>query len=418
MATPSSPIVIYQAPWVIPVSSPAIRDGAVAVKDGRIISCGSFSFLSANYPAGKIKRLPGILLPALLNSHIHLELSHLQNVRKPSADESLCDWIRELIKSRQESSKKKGASERKAVLKEQVESGVSYLLDIGNTPSQSSALISGKSPEISFLQEYLAPSRKIEKTVVASIAGLEKNIQLTAHGCYSTGAKSIKILKQRARKLKHLFSIHCAESVDELLFLGKKQGCFRSFLEERGSWDETFWNHEIDREGVVEYLDRLGVLDQQTLLVHCVHVSDRELDIIKKRGCGICLCPGSNQFLGVGLARVDRFLEQGLRPCLGTDSIASNESLDLWREMALLRENFAEINPWDVLAMTTLWAAEALGRADKLGSLESGKQARILHVWNRGVSDCDNEKGLLDFLTKNGRPSRIEMIDHRESSND
>ena len=90
--------------------------------------------------------------------------------------------------------------------------------------------------------------------------------------------------------------------------------------------------------GTIEYFDHLGILDDKTLLVHCVHVSDNELQLIKKRGSRICLCPGSNEFLGVGLAPVEKMVDLGLLPALGTDSPASNMTIDMWREMQMLTE--------------------------------------------------------------------------------
>ena len=84
----------------------------------------------------------------------------------------------------------------------------------------------------------------------------------------------------------------------------------------------------------MEYLDSLGVLDSNTLCVHAVHVSKAEIVTLAEKKVRVCLCPGSNRFLGVGKAPVTEFLAHGILPALGTDSRASNTRLSMWREMA------------------------------------------------------------------------------------
>ena len=94
----------------------------------------------------------------------------------------------------------------------------------------------------------------------------------------------------------------------------------------------------------------------------------------------VCLCPGSNQFLAVGTAPVQGYLKYGILPALGTDSIASNPVLSLWREMSLLAQIKDAPNPALIFAMATMGGAQALGFAHCLGSLETGKNAEILCI--------------------------------------
>ena len=97
-------------------------------------------------------------------------------------------------------------------------------------------------------------------------------------------------------------------------------------------------------------------------------------------GVKVCLCPGSNRFLGVGSAPVERYLAQGILPALGTDSLASNPELSLWREMRLLAEASDAPDPSVIFAMATLGGAQALHLDAHLGSLEPGKEADVLAV--------------------------------------
>ena len=154
---------------------------------------------------------------------------------------------------------------------------------------------------------------------------------------------------------------------------------------------ESFWKRKTagmayflflkpDFQATIEYFDHLGLLDEKTLLVHCVHVTEKELQLIKERGSHICLCPGSNQFLGVGSAPVEQMLSVGLLPALGTDSPASNHAIGMWREMQILKESHPNIDCSTVLAMATIGGSKALHYEADFGSLAVGKKAQFIHV--------------------------------------
>ena len=148
----------------------------------------------------------------------------------------------------------------------------------------------------------------------------------------------------------------------------------RKFLEERGFWDGSL-QAMGNAGGSVKYLHKLGLLDSKTVCVHCVHVSKEEIGLLAGTGAKVCLCPGSNRYLGVGKAPVTSFLEHGILPALGTDSLTSNPELSLWREMRLLAEDHPTLHPADILRMATLGGATALGLEKQFGSLEVGKKA-------------------------------------------
>ncbi len=409
-STPSSSASLYLAPWVVPVSSPVIRDGAVAVSNGRILAVGSSSSLRAQYVEARIQCCPGVLLPGLVNAHIHLELSAYTDIPRPAPEETFCDWIRSLLQVRQEGqiAIEETARAARQMLQQQYDAGILLLLDIGNIlpfpPSVNPPSC------VTFLLELLGPTAKAEEQVLALIASLPDSVMATPHALYSTTPGIITALKQRADRLHHIFSIHLAESADEIELLRSGQGCFRSFLEERGAWENTFPRLGIDSHGAVEYLERLGLLDAGLLCVHCVHVSEKEVQMLAARGCKICLCPGSNRYLSVGVAPLEQMLRHNLLPALGTDSIASNKELDLWREMQILRGDHPGVPPAMVMAMATLGGATALGREQDFGTLAPGRKAIFLNVDSPILQGVRNAEQLLDTLTGGGHPDRIRWI--------
>jgi cytosine/adenosine deaminase-related metal-dependent hydrolase len=130
----------------------------------------------------------------------------------------------------------------------------------------------------------------------------------------------------------------------------------------------------------VQYLHQLGILDEKTLCVHCIHVSDNEIELLAQTGSWVCLCPGSNRYLGVGKAPVAKYLQSGILPALGTDSLASNPEISIWREMQLLAEDHCAVEHAVILAMATVAGAAALNLDVETGTLEPGKRADFLAV--------------------------------------
>jgi cytosine/adenosine deaminase-related metal-dependent hydrolase len=396
---------------VVPISSPVIHDGAVAIANGRILAVGKSSILQNQFADARVERCPGVLLPGLVNAHIHLELSAYPHIAPPAPDETFCDWIRSLLQVRQEGGidPEAIADAAQQMLRQQYESGVLLLLDIGNIqPSPLAA--NPASAEVTFLLELLGPTAQVEEQVLTRIAALPDSVAATPHALYSTTLGIISALKQRADRLGHILSLHVAESADEIELLRSGQGCFRGFLIERGAWEDTFPPPGIDSHGAVEYLERLGLLGTGLLCVHCVQVSEKEVQLLAARGCKICLCPGSNRFLGVGVAPLEQMLDHHLLPALGTDSIASNETLDLWREMRILREDHPGVPPAEIMAMATLGGAAALGREQDFGALAPGRKASFLNVDSQLLQGVRNEEQLLDALTGGGRPTTIRWI--------
>lgn len=406
-----SDVSVYLAPWVVPVSSPVIRDGAVATADGRILAVGSSSSLCDRFAGARVENCQGVLLPGLVNAHIHLELSAYPHIQRPSPDQSFCDWIRSLLYIRQEGRIGPEELARAAgqMLQQQHDSGVGLLLDIGNIlpapPSTNPPAV-----HLSFLLELLGPDSRAEEQVLARIAALSDSVAATPHAPYSTTAGIMTALKKRADRLGHILSLHVAESTDERQLLGSGQGCFRDFLEERDVWENRFPRPGMDGQGVVEYLECLGLLDANLLCVHCVQVSEKEVRMLAAHDCQVCLCPGSNRFLNVGVAPLELMLHHGLLPGIGTDSIASNVELDLWREMRILREDHPGVEPARILAMATLGGAQALGCGRDFGSLDPGCKASLLNVDSPALQGARSAEQLLDRLTGSGRPERIRWM--------
>lgn len=401
---------ILSAQWLVPVAMPAIRDGSLVVADRRILEIGRRSDIALRYQGLKERYCGGVLMPGLVNAHMHLELSALDAIAPPAEGGAFTAWIAELLaaRERQGAGRDQITAAFTSALRQQYGDGVALVADTGNEQFPE---LDGRRredwPEIYRFLECLGPHRQAVRAALAKVAGLDDRYPVCGHAPYSTSPELLVALKARCRRLGQIFSIHAAESPDELPFLASGTGAFRDFLEKRNGWDGTFAFAERGFAGTIAYFEDLGLLDPKTLLVHAVHVADEELQLLARRGCHVCLCPGSNRFLGVGRAPAGRMLDCGILPALGTDSPASNERLDLWREMQLLAADHPRLAASSVLAMATLGGAEALHRGGGYGSLLPGKKAQILSVDSPVLRRCRNSGEVVEELVRGGRPQEI-----------
>ncbi|MBM9538416.1 amidohydrolase family protein [Desulfobulbus alkaliphilus] len=402
------PTCIHAAPWVVPVCSPIIAEGGVAVGDGRIVAVDVLPRLQQLYPQAEVRMYPGsILTPALVNGHTHLELSHLAALTATAMTDRFTDWISRLLQLREilGADGEPAWQAARLVADRQYQSGVSALCDIGNT-SMGGRLADLFPGYLLACKEYLGLAAwTLEKNLTR--LGLEPpQVRCCGHAPYSTHPRLLQRLKERARALEHVFSIHTAEPAAEADMIREGRGELVDFIRQRGFWDNSFVSGQSD--GSIHYLYDLGLLDEQTLCVHAIHVTEEEMRIMAGEGSKVCLCSGSNRFLGVGTAPVARYLDHGILPALGTDSLASNPELSLWREMSILAEDHPEIEAAEIFAMATLGGAEALGLGRVLGTLEAGKAADLLIVPSP-PSPVD-PKGIMTHLVTAGpamSPDRI-----------
>lgn len=409
---------LHRAPWVVtgarnPLaasqagdsasSEGVIEDGAVLTAAGRILETGRYQELKKHYPdAHLVDHDACILTPALVNAHAHLELSHLAGLgrqEQPAAD--LAGWIRKLIAGRDsfDGGQADILAAGRLALDRLHNGGVGLVGDIGNE-IESGRIGKGSAVQVMFFLELIALSAQATGAALARLArDIPPDMACSPHAPYSTSGELICRLKKRATAAGAVMTIHVAETADELEFLRTGGGRIRDFLAERSSLDESFTPFlSVAGQGAVDYLDTLGVLDAATLCVHAVHVSPAEIALLATRRVKVCLCPGSNRFLGVGRAPVAALLAAGILPALGTDSLASNPDLDLWQEMMLLRQEHPGIAAEAVFAMATRGGAEALGRGREWGALAPGRYGRFLAVRYGGGSTQD----LFEFLTTIG----------------
>lgn len=171
-------------------------------------------------------------------------------------------------------------------------------------------------------------------------------------------------------------AVHVAESRAEAEFI----------TADRGPFAEAWRSRNIPREGTfrspVAWLERTGALEalgDRLLAIHVVQTDQADTETLKAGGCAVAVCPRSNLRHGHGPPPLARYLEAGLRIGLGTDSVASVETLDILAEARAAAE-LAPLDPGRLIEMLTLGGARALGLDRDIGSVEPGKRADLCLV--------------------------------------
>ncbi len=382
---PIETMVLHRAAWLMPVSGPPIDNGAVLVRGERIVAAGNYRTVHAQVPAGvcEVDHGSAALVPGLVNAHTHLELTGFEGLI-PLPQPGFPAWLQKVFEHRSAFGIDSMCRSIAHGLDKLSACGAALCGDINNgsciePDAKGSATCRHVFFEVlGFDRQGLTDAVGVELlNAFASSARKSPALSLAAHAVYSTSPEVIRDAKGWCQRTGRVFSMHVAEHLEEVEFMRSGDGFCRELLHGLGRWAGR-WNPP----GVspLAYLDRLGILDRQTLLVHAVHLDGNDWEIARQRGVSVCFCPRSNRNLGVGRPDMPRALELGLVVALGTDSLASNGDLDLFKEAAFAADQYPEIAPEALLTTITLGGARAIGQARVFGSIEPGKSSRLLAV--------------------------------------
>jgi cytosine/adenosine deaminase-related metal-dependent hydrolase len=213
-----------------------------------------------------------------------------------------------------------------------------------------------------------------EREVDAISRSANVRATLTPHAPYSVSPALLAALGSYRRDRP--LSIHLGESAGEVEFLRHGTGPWRALLESVGAWDPEW---QVPDAGPVDYMRALGLLSPRLLAVHGVRLDAREISALAAAGATIVACPRSNAWTGAGDPPLAAFYHAGARVALGTDSLASVETLSIFDEMAAARRLAPEVPPARILQSATLDGAAALG-FDDLGAIVPGRRAALIAV--------------------------------------
>jgi cytosine/adenosine deaminase-related metal-dependent hydrolase len=377
--------IIYTASWLINPDAPPVAGGALLVRDGSIVDTATLSDLRRRSSAPVVDFPGSVILPGFVNAHTHLELTHFPSwLHKSSVDYAprrFTDWIIQLIKLKRGLTAEAYPPSIQEGVRMCLESGTTAIGEIVSNPALAGLYYhSPLAGRLYFELLGQAPDH-FAGTLAAATAATDQGDAVhillpgfSPHSPYTIAHAHLAAIRDASTLHALPLAIHLSESRAEADFVFDGTGDFATDFYPYVGWERFLGTPA--RCSSTELLDRAGLLTPNTLAVHCVHVSAADARIIKSRGAHIALCPRSNELLDVGRAPVRLFKELGIPLALGTDSLASNNSLSLWDELRFALETFPEdLTEQDLLCMVTVGGAGALGVSAVCGSLAAGKRA-------------------------------------------
>ncbi len=354
-----------------------------------------------------------LLMPGFVNAHCHLGLSALEKKLSPAG--SFADWIRALISLNSgldNESRVRGIRAGAEIMKR---SGVTALGDYVADPELLPVIGGLGFRSVLFLEAIGFHSEKaqvlcknLEEVLKRECVSPLYQLGLAPHAPYSVSPDLFQHLVELAEQYHCPLSCHVAETKEESRFLVIGDNSLEELLKERSAWDPE-WNPPYKTP--VEYLSSLGTLDR-LIAVHCNFVSD-DLDIMEEKKVSAVFCPKSTEWFGrTQFLPVRALLDRGMTVALGTDSLASNDSLNFLDELRMADKLLPDVSRREILRMATCGGAEALGL--QCGTLAFGQKAdligfRVSPSYSGSWWDVpfESPRREVDFYSVDGKPDAL-----------
>jgi cytosine/adenosine deaminase-related metal-dependent hydrolase len=385
--------MIFEADWVLPIAAAPIEKGAVRVEDGTITEVGPASDLARRFPDEERTRFHhAILMPGFVNAHVHLEYSVFRGLYD---DCNFGDWMLRFMVGKRRLDKEMYLASARLGAMECVGSGIT---SIGDTVADGDATVTAANEfglrAYAFLEAFGMDDSLIDQTLrvlderierLRRLAGPRVSVGLSPHAPYTVSGPLYRALTSFALDRGLKVMTHVAESPAEVTFVRNGSGVLAHDFREAAGWEHLMWMPT--GTSVVKYLEQWEALESDLVAVHAVQVSPADIEVLKKHDVAVAHCPKSNAKLGCGVAPIDDFLKAGLRVGIGTDSLASNNILDMFDEMRMtiflqraMRGNTTCMGAPEVLRLATTGGARVLGIDHLVGTLEPGKRADMICV--------------------------------------
>ena len=399
--------MIIRARIVATMDGAPIENGAVAVSGDRIVNIGVFEDIKTGNTGDILDLGEQALLPGLINAHCHLDYTCLRG--KIPRQKSFTDWIRAINAEKSELSPQDYVASISHGFEEAKKFGTTALANLTAFPE----LVPEIQPPIQTwwfaeLIDVRTPERANELVDVA-IGSLGPARGLAPHALFTASKDLFRRCEEISEREQILLTTHLAESREEMEMFRDGSGPLYEFLKSIG--------RPVDDCGGKTPLELfLGVLDRagsattpvshtrsvsrraalqagnralpQWIVAHLNGLTENDFDLLERLGpkFHVAHCPRSHNYFGHSPFAFDRLRSLGFNICLGTDSLASNDSLSLFAEMRAFQKKFPHVSAGDILQMATVNAAHALQQENSLGKIRSGAFADLVAVPFKGAN--------------------------------
>jgi aminodeoxyfutalosine deaminase len=363
-----------------------VHDAAVVFNETcEIFDVGRAADVLPRHTGLDVERVRGVLLPGLVNAHTHLELSSLRGQIPGGA--GFVPWVEHLIGARAEEQPQDDTQAIDRAIAELDAFGTAGIGEVTNSLAAVRALAKAGLAGCVFHEVFGVELSSLEARVEGMRATLEEVVgewptpDLTyapsPHTLYTTHPRVTRRLVDEARDKGVRASIHLAEHPSERRFLEHGDGPIVEWYERRLRLRRE--SLEWPGKSPIEFGDELGVLAPHVLCVHLTDARAEELDRVASRQAPVVFCPRSNLHIETRLPPLIAARAAGIWPALGTDSLASNASLDVLAEARALADRFPGVPARDLVRMATWEGARAIGRTD-LGRIAVGSRPGLFAI--------------------------------------
>ena len=380
---------VFAADWALPMSRPAIRNGAVAVIDGLVAWVGRLEDLPIDFAELPLERRRGILTPGLVNGHTHLQYTGFARLGRGSYG-GFEDWSKafEVLYDAVKDPEEWGRAAREGA-QLALRSGTTALAEIVTDASASGVLVEAGLDGIEYLEaigeteiRWNAGGRE------AFLSWLDESrrdhrghVGVSPHAPYSLDGEVIRDLAASARKRGMRIHSHVGESAVEASLYAHGN---RDVLEIYGDMRDEFALIQSGGTGLstARYAESIDLLGPDSHLAHGIYLDVEDRELLRASGTRVALCPRSNRVIGLEAPPAAAYLSEGHDIAVGTDSLSSSPSLDLLGDVAALAQlcraqGYASDDLHQRLVhAATIGGAGVLGRSD-LGTLTPGLRADL-----------------------------------------
>jgi cytosine/adenosine deaminase-related metal-dependent hydrolase len=360
-----------------------IRDGAVVFDgEGEVKAVGPAAEILPKHAGAPVERVRGVAFPGLVNAHTHIELSAYRG--KVAGGQGFVPWVDRFIGLRAETPPEEETEAIERGIAELEAACTAAVGDISNGLAAVHPLARAGIAGCVFHEVFGVNREHAMKRVAGLKAELEERVgpwptwELSyapaPHTLYTTHADAVRALLESARTYGARTSLHLAEHPGERRAIEQGDGPVVAWLDAR-----LRSGMDWPRVPLFDYARSLGALASEVLLVHLTNAREDELRAVAASGASVVLCPRSNLYIEGKLPPLLAARTAGVTAALGTDSLASNASLDVLAEARALADRFPAVPARELLTMATWNGARALGRED-LGRIAKGARPGLVAI--------------------------------------
>ena len=396
--------MIIRSRTVITLDGAPIENGAVAIAGNRIVDVGRSGDVRSRNTGDTLDLGEQLLLPGLINAHCHLDYTCLRG--KIPAQKSFTDWIWGINANKSELSPKDYLVSINDGFAEAKRFGTTTIANLTAFPE----LISEIQPPIRTwwfpeLIDVRAPERAIE-LVDSAVEALNqiRSWGLAPHALFTASRNLFRHCEDMRRNDKVLLTTHLAESREEMQMFRDATGPLYEFIKSIGRPMDDCGNKTPLELFLSASLNRSL---SQWIVTHLNELTESDFGLLERAHAKfhIAHCPRSHDYFGHTPFAFERLRSLGFNICLGTDSLASNESLSLFDEMRAFQKHFPSVSAEEIVQMATVNPARTFRQENAVGRIRPGFQADFIGV------PCSGSRDVFDQIVAFDRPVAWMMID-------